>query len=67
MVERNAAPIPLRLRIPGVAARPAHAVLWDTTAGAQCGRAVALPDANGVLAFEVPALATDLALAIHPA
>ena len=67
MVERNAAPIPLRLRIPGFAARPAHAVLWDTTAGAQCGRAEALPDANGVLAFEVPALATDLALAVHPA
>jgi hypothetical protein len=65
MLQRNAAPLPVRIRIPKVAARPARAELWDTTLGAHCGRLDAQPDPDGVLAIEIPALATDLALAVR--
>jgi hypothetical protein len=65
MLDRNAAAIPLRLRIPRLAARPMRAGLWETTAGAHCGCVEAVPGPDGILAVEVPALATDLALAVR--
>jgi hypothetical protein len=65
MLDRGAAPIGVRVRIPGLAPRPARAVLWDTTAGAQCGVIGAVPSPDGVIVVQIPALATDLALAVR--
>lgn len=65
MLDRRAAAVPLRLRIPGIAARPARATVWDTQAGAARGRLDAMPDPDGILAVEIPELSTDLAIALR--
>jgi mannan endo-1,4-beta-mannosidase len=65
MLDRDAAPIPLRIRVPRVAAGRARATVWDTRVGVQRGALEAVPDPDGMLAVQIPALTTDLALAIR--
>ena len=65
MLDRQAAPFALRLRVPGLKSRPARATMWDTRAGAVLGRLDAVPDPDGIVAVEIPELTTDLAIALR--
>jgi len=63
---RRPAPLPVQLGVPGLAPGPYHVHLWDTLAGRELGQLQSVAHA-GYLTLDLPAVPTDLALAIGPA
>jgi mannan endo-1,4-beta-mannosidase len=66
MLSGGAAPVHVRLRLPGLAPGSYRIVPWDTVAGSRERAIQAHTDGAG-LAFEAPFFTADLALAITPA
>jgi hypothetical protein len=63
-LDGSAAARPVSLRVPGLAPGPYRLMLWDTREGCERGRLAAASVGNGILAVTLPALGSDLALAI---
>ena len=53
-------------RVPGLAAGPYWLTTWDTRGGCSTGRTLVTADAQGV-GIDLPAMPSDVAVAIHPA
>ncbi|TGE29990.1 hypothetical protein E5K02_07400 [Hymenobacter metallicola] len=67
LVRKTAPALPVQVVVPGLAAGPYVVTLWDTARGQSPGQLALTANAAGQLRIELPALVTDIALAITPA
>jgi len=65
MLDRNAAAIRPALSIPGLREGACNVTVWDTLQGAPVAQFIAEDREGGKLRFEVPALVTDLGVAVR--